>query len=235
MHTIAIDPSIQARGRALRGRDHVFADLDLARTAHVVVDLQVGFMAEGAPVEVPVAREIVPNVNAISKAVRGGGGICAFLRYTYDPDEKLQWTAWYDAMVSPSERDKMSMSFAPDNPNFALWSELDVQPQDLVVNKTRFSAFIPGTCDLHALLQARGIDTLILTGTLTNCCCESTARDAQQMNYKIIFMADGNAALTDAEHNATLCSMAAIFADVMTTDELLAAIVASRAELKAVA
>jgi ureidoacrylate peracid hydrolase len=68
MHTIAIDPSIQARGRALRGRDHVFADLDLARTAHVVVDLQVGFMAEGAPVEVPVAREIVPNVNAISKA-----------------------------------------------------------------------------------------------------------------------------------------------------------------------
>jgi ureidoacrylate peracid hydrolase len=68
MHTIAIDPAIQARGRALRGRDHVFADLDLARTAQVVVDLQVGFVAEGAPVEVPVAREIVPNVNAISKA-----------------------------------------------------------------------------------------------------------------------------------------------------------------------
>jgi ureidoacrylate peracid hydrolase len=70
-------------------------------------------------------------------------------------------------------------------------------------------------------LQARGIDTLIITGTATNVCCESTARDAMQMNYKIIFVADGNAALTDAEHNATLNNMVALFADVMTTDELV--------------
>jgi ureidoacrylate peracid hydrolase len=235
MHKIEIDPAVQARGRALRGRDHVFAQLDLTRTAHVVVDLQVAFMAEGAPVEVPVAREIVPNVNAISAAVRAAGGTCVFLRYTYNPAEPLKWTAWYDAMVSPAERDKISLSFAPGNPNFELWPDLNVQPEDLVVDKTRFSAFIPGTCDLHGLLTARGIDTLIITGTLTNCCCESTARDAQQMNYKIIFVADGNAAITDAEHNATLCSMAAIFADVMTSDEVLAAIAASCPALQAVA
>jgi ureidoacrylate peracid hydrolase len=235
MHKISVAPEIQARGRTLRGRDHVFADLDISRTAHVIVDLQVGFMGVGAPVEVPIAREIVPNVNAISAAVRAAGGLNVFLRYTYDPHEKLNWTAWYDAMVSPAERDRVSMSFAPGNPNFELWPELEVKPQDLIVNKTRFSAFIPGTCDLHETLQARGIDTLIITGTLTNCCCESTARDAQQMNYKIIFMADGNAAITDAEHNATLCNMAVFFADVMTTDELLLAIAASKSDMRAVA
>ena len=56
---------------------------------------------------------------------------------------------------------------------------------------------------------------------MTNCCCESTARDAMQMNYNIIFVADGNAALTDAEHNATLSSMVAIFADVMSAEEVI--------------
>jgi ureidoacrylate peracid hydrolase len=86
---------------------------------------------------------------------------------------------------------------------------------------------VPGTCKLHELLQARGIDTLIVTGTLTNCCSESTARDAMQQNYKIIFIADGNAALSDAEHNATLCNMVALFADVMTTEEVVAVVAAN--------
>lgn len=220
MHRIEIAPEALARGKALRGRDHVFTDIDPARTAHVVVDLQLGFMGVGAPVEVPFAREIVPNVNAISRAVREAGRLIVYLRYLYDPEEAQPWTSWYLSMIGPEAREDVSLSFTPGNPNFELWTGLEVLPQDLVVDKTRFSAFIPGTCDLHDLLVARGIETLIITGTLTNCCCESTARDAQQMNYKIIFVADGNAALTDAEHNATLSNMASLFADVMTTAEV---------------
>ena len=79
----------------------------------------------------------------------------------------------------------------------------------------------PAPRKLHEILQARGIDTLIITGTATNVCCELTARDAMQMNYKVIFVADGNAARTDAEHNATLDNMVVRFADVMTTAELV--------------
>jgi ureidoacrylate peracid hydrolase len=93
---------------------------------------------------------------------------------------------------------------------------------------------IPGTCDLDARLKARGIDTLIITGTLTNCCCESTARDALQMGYGVIFVSDGNATITDEEHNATLLSMSAIFADVMDTERLVA-LIASTSETRAAA
>ena len=57
--------------------------------------------------------------------------------------------------------------------------------------------------------------------TATNVCCESTARDAMQMNYRVIFIADGNAALTDEEHNATLNNMVTLFADVMTIKEVV--------------
>ena len=112
-------------------------------------------------------------------------------------------------------------TFGPDCHGFALWPGLDVKPDDLIVDKTRFGAFVPGSSQLHEILQARGIDTLIITGTATNVCCESTARDAMQMNYKVIFVADGNAARTDAEHNATLDNMVVLFADVMTTGELV--------------
>ncbi|VVE29481.1 Isochorismatase family protein YecD [Pandoraea cepalis] len=63
---------------------------------------------------------------------------------------------------------------------------------------------------------------MIVTGTVTNVCCESTARDAMMLDYKVHFVADANAARTDDEHNATLCNRVLWFADVRTSGELLA-------------
>ena len=82
-------------------------------------------------------------------------------------------------------------------------------PADVKVKKNRFGAFVPGSSQLHSVLQERAIDTVIITGTATNVCCESTARDAMMMNYKVIFVADATATHTDEEHNATLGIMLA--------------------------
>jgi ureidoacrylate peracid hydrolase len=81
-----------------------------------------------------------------------------------------------------------------------LSGDLDVSANDLVLDKTRYSAFVPGTCDLQQVLRDRGLDTVVVSGVLTNCCCESTARDAMQLNYKVLFVEDANAALTDSAH-----------------------------------
>lgn len=230
MHKIAIPDEIVARARQQRGgRAHLFDELDMSKVAHVIVDLQVGFVAEGAPVEVPLCREMMSNVNSISAAVRGAGGTNAFLRFTHDPAEPIRWSSAYDGYMTPAMMKMVDDAFRRGAPNWELHPELDVDASDLVFDKTRYSGFIPGTCQMHEALQARGIDTLIITGTLTNCCCESTARDAMQMGYKIIFLSDANAALSDAEHNATLISMTTIFADVMSTTELLDVIAASTA------
>ncbi len=220
MHQIRITPEILAAVRVQRGgSEHMFGTIDLARTAHVVVDLQNGFMEEGAPVEVPVAREIVPNVNAISAAVREAGGVNVFLRMTVDAGSVQSWSNWFRYFQGGSAG--MEAAFGRGRHHWQLWPTLDVRGSDLKVDKTRFGAFVPGASDLHRILQERGIDTLIITGTLSNCCCESTARDAMQMNYKLIFVADANAALTDAAHNATLDNMCMLFADVRTTAEVL--------------
>jgi ureidoacrylate peracid hydrolase len=221
MHNIKISQAAVDRVLRRRAKLHVFEDLAPERTAHVVVDLQNGFMAPGQPAEVPAARDIVSNVNRISAAVRAVGGQVVFIQNTIDSAAKQDWSNWFCLMSGERRAKQMDEAFAEGSYGHALWPALDVMPSDLKVNKNRFSAFVPGSSNLHQVLQARHIDTLIITGTATNICCESTARDAMMMNYKVIFVSDGTATFNDEEHNATLGTMLAIFADVMSTDEVV--------------
>jgi ureidoacrylate peracid hydrolase len=220
MHRIEIEPHLAARLKRERGgRLHILETLDAARTAHVVIDLQNGFMEPGAPAEVPIAREIVPNVNAISEAVRRAGGTNIFVRFTTPPLDA--WSSFYSRFPAEA-RQAHREAFVADTHYWQLWPGLDIRADDLIVEKGRFAAFIPGTSNLHEVLQSRDIDTLIITGTVTNVCCESTARDAMQFNYNVIFVSDGTAAFSDAEHNGTLNSLCALFADVMSTEDVIA-------------
>ena len=68
-----------------------------------------------------------------------------------------------------------------------------MRPGDQHVIKRRFSALIQGSSNLGEQLRAAGIDTMIITGTATNICCESTARDAFMLNYRTLVVSDANA------------------------------------------
>lgn len=108
-----------------------------------------------------------------------------------------------------------------------LWHEFEVRDDDLLVEKTASSAFFPGRSPLPELLDGRGIDTVLITGTATNVCCESSARDASTLGYRVIMVADGNAAQCDTDHNATLHTIYRSFGDVRPTADVLALIEAS--------
>ncbi|VUC27758.1 unnamed protein product [Clonostachys rosea] len=218
MHQSHVPTEAIDRVAWMRGT-HYKIKLETAKTAHVIIDLQVGFMGEGSLLEVPNARSIVENVNRVSQALRSAGGTTAFVQYKYDADEPHRWASHYDRMT-PDAVERIREAFSVGKEQHALWPGLDVQPEDLIVPKTRWSAFIPGTCDLDSLLKARGIDTLIVTGTTTNICCESTMRDAMQMGYNVLFVQDGNATRDDAVHNASLLNML-FFGDVVTADEAI--------------
>ena len=62
---------------------------------------------------------------------------------------------------------------------------------------------------------------MLIAGTVTNVCCESTARDAMMRNFRAIMVTDANAAFTDEEHNAALTSFYLVFGDIMSTDMLI--------------
>ena len=200
-------------------RGHFVEQLDPRRTAHLVIDMQHGFMAEGAPVEVAAAREVVGPINRISAALREAGGVNVFVQYTTPGPGDASWSN-FEARMGPAAKGHRE-AFTRGAEGWQLWPDLDVREQDLTVEKRRFSAFVPGASELHQVLQACGVDTVVVTGTMTNCCCESTARDAMQMNYRVIFVPDATAASTDEEHAATLHTMARIFADLYTADELV--------------
>jgi ureidoacrylate peracid hydrolase len=222
MHTLSIPQSVVDRAIERRGREHVYEDLDPAKTALVVVDMQNAFMLPGvAHALCPMAEKIVPNVNRLAAAVRATGGTVIWVKTTFKDDALQSWSIYFD-MVTPQLRAKRIAALTADSKGHELWPSLELRPDDLIVEKNRFSAFIQGSSDLAELLRGRGLDTILVTGTVTNVCCESTARDAMMLNFKTIMVTDGNAAVTDEDHNASLCAFYLTFGDIMSTDMLIA-------------
>jgi ureidoacrylate peracid hydrolase len=221
MHHISIPRSVIDDVVRLRGREHIFDDLDPVKTALLVVDMQNAFMAPETGHSVcPMARAIVPNINRIAQGLREAGGTVVWIQNTVLPGMEDDWSV-RDAMDGPLRTQKRAEAMAPGSDGHALWAGLDVRADDLKVRKTRFSAFIQGSSDLEALLRARGLDSVIVTGTITNICCESTARDAMMRNFRTIMVTDANAAMSDEMHNASLAAFYVRFGDIMATDFLL--------------
>jgi ureidoacrylate peracid hydrolase len=221
MHTLSIPQSVIDRVVERRGREHVYEDLDPAKTALVVVDMQNAFMLPGvAHALCPMAEKIVPNINRLAQAVRETGGTVVWIKTTFKGDALQNWSTYFE-MVTPQQSAKRIEALTADSKGHQLWADLDVRAEDVIVEKNRFSAFIQGSSNLAEVLRGRGIDTILITGTVTNVCCESTARDAMMLNFKTVMVTDGNAAVTDEDHNGSLRAFYLMFGDIASTDMLM--------------
>ena len=193
-----------------------FADLDLARTALLVIDMQEAFIALGR-VCATGARAIVGNINALMKAVRRYGTI-VLTRHTMTAHGEYALPRWQADM--PRVRTMAPLFEAGTKPH-AIDPRIDVAPADVVIDKYRFSALTRNSSTLPEVLEARSVNNVIVTGVAANCCCESTARDASQLGFKTFFVSDSVAAVTAGEHEAALLNMGMMFADVRSTREML--------------
>jgi ureidoacrylate peracid hydrolase len=221
MHQLAIPKSVVARVIERRGREHVYDDVDPGKCALLVVDMQNAFMLPGVAHSLcPMAEKIVPNINRLAQAVRLTGGTVFWIKTTFTPEALRDWSTYFE-MTSPARVAKRIEALTADSRGHALWSGLDARPQDAMVEKNRFSAFIQGSSNLAAALHERGLDTVLVTGTVTNVCCESTARDAMMLNFKTVMVTDANAAATDEDHNASLIAFYLTFGDIMSTEMLI--------------
>jgi ureidoacrylate peracid hydrolase len=218
MHSYVIPQSVKDRVMRRQGKLLSHDTIDAGRTALVVVDMQNYFVAEGFAAEVPKARDIVPNINRMARALRAAGGTVVWVQTT--ATGALQhWANHHAHMLTPDRAGKRLAELNEGHDGFKIYPRLEPLPSDLRVKKIKYSAFIAGSSDIDAQLKSRGIDTILVTGTVTNVCCESTARDAMMLDYRVIMLSDGNASLTDEEHAASLNNFLIFFGDVMTTDE----------------
>jgi ureidoacrylate peracid hydrolase len=173
------------------------------------------------PSEVPPARDIVPNINRLAAGMREAGGTVVWVQNTFDENIFQDWSAFLGKITNQELARGIAENLYEGSEGHALWPELETKEGDIWTKKNRYSAFLPEACDLAETLRDRDIDTVVITGTLTNVCCESSVRDAFMRNFSVVIVADGNATYTDAIHNASMTSMAMTFGDVMTTDEVL--------------
>ncbi len=178
-------------------------DIDFAKTALVLIDLQKGIVPIGGD-------EIVEKSVQLVNRFREQNGFISFVRVDFQ-DGKDALTPETDQKPSaPLERSGDWAEFDP---------RLNVQENDYIVTKRQWGAFF-GT-DLDLQLRRRGIDTIVLCGIATNIGVESTAREAFQYGYNQIFITDAMATFTKEEHEATLSYIFPKIGKLRTTQQFL--------------
>jgi nicotinamidase-related amidase len=198
----------------------VIYDIVPGTTAVLLVDPQREYFDDDKPLFTPNAASIKANLVALRDAARSAGALSVLVLHEHKKD---------GSNVGRMGDFDPTPVFEEGTPGVEPIPELGYDA-DLVLKKSRYSAFV-GT-DLHDLLQARGIDTVIVTGLMTNFCCVSTARSAHDLDYKTVFVADacsgpdmpdlGYGELPHTEvMKGVATSLAAGVADVVTTSEIL--------------
>jgi nicotinamidase-related amidase len=217
-HPLTIPQYVLDRIKAKRGRLNVFDRFDPKKTALLVIDMQNFFVAE-----VDTAKSIVPNINRLARVMRERGGLVVWVVMTLA--EKLDapslWPIYHDYFFTDAKMRAHKDGLTEGTEGHKLYPELDVRAEDPICHKSRFSAFIQGASDLDAQLRKRGIENLVVCGTATNMCCETTARDAMMIGYRAAIVHDASAARFDEDHLAGLTSFWQSFGDVRGADDVI--------------
>ena len=225
MHNTTVRPEIIERVLARRGRHHLFEVLEPTETAFVIIDMQNLFCEPGAPAEVPEARGICDQINFLTSVLRELGGLVVWVTSaTTSANGKTDWETFVRNFVAEEMRRKTIEALVPDGHGEQIWRELIVSTEDLRVRKNRYSPLTPGSSILQSILSSHGIRNVLVGGTKTNICCESTCRDAMMLDYSVVLVEDCNAALSDDEHRSALENVLQQFGDVMTSEEVVTAL-----------
>ena len=183
--------------------------LNPGRSALLVVDMQVFFLDPASPTFTCGGEAILPNVARLAQAFRQAKRPVIFTRHVHHPDHLdsgiMGW--WWEGMcLEGSPESEVHPALAP-------------LPGEKQVLKHRYSAFY--NTDLETVLRCLKVEDLVITGVMSNLCCESTARDAYFRDYRVFFLADGSGSVSEELHLATLLNLAFGFAYVTTTDSVL--------------
>jgi len=215
LHHWLIEPREYERQEQRRGRRFAFECLIPRQTALVVIDMIPFFVAESG-----YCRGIVANIERIADPLRDAGGLISWVV----PGAVQPHPGLAEEFYGKDVAELFRMSGGEGPVAQRIWQGLHRAVDDLFLEKFAYSAFFPGACDLPGILRERGIDTVIITGTLTNICCESSARDAFASGFRVIFVADATAARRDQDHNASLHNIYRSFGDVRSAGEVVGVI-----------
>ena len=175
---------------------------DFMKSALLVIDMQEYFSALTSP--------IIKNINALIQGFREKGRPVIFTQHGHRKlaeDAGMLYEWWGENIIEGTEAHKLMDALFFTNEN------------DIVIKKRRYSAFY--NTNLNNLLKRDKIEEVIITGVMTNLCCETTARDAFVRDYRVHFMIDGTAASDPSLHEAALMNLAYGFAYLHECQEII--------------
>jgi isochorismate hydrolase len=156
-----------------------------------------------------IARPVLSNILKVTQTCRQRNIPVIFTQHGHtepDSDGGILGEWWGELIIGGTE----DWKFLP---------EMKIESMDIVLPKKRYSTFFE--TDLDKTLRSQGIRDLIISGVMTNLCCETTARDAFMRDYRVFFLIDGTATGSSELHLATLKNLGFGFAYLITCDELI--------------
>jgi len=183
--------------------------LNKEKSALLVVDMQKFFLDNTSPTFTCSGLAILPTLKLLIQAFREANRPVIYTCHVHHPDNMdtgiMEWW-WEGICVEGSEESKVHDDILP-------------LPNEKVIFKHRYSAFY--NTDLETVLRCLKVEDLVISGIMTNLCCESTSRDAYYRDYRVFFLADGTGSVNEEMHLASLLNLAFGFAFVTTTSEIL--------------
>lgn len=184
--------------------------LSMDKAALLVVDMQKFFLDPASPSFTCGGLAILPNLKKVIHAFRQAGRPVIFTRHVHHPDRLdagiMGW--WWQGMCLEG------------SPESEIHSDITPERNEKVIFKHRYSAFY--NTDLETVLRCLKVEDIVITGIMTNMCCESTARDAYYRDYRVFFLADGTGSITEEMHLASLLNLAFGFSWVTDVDTVVA-------------
>jgi len=183
--------------------------MNVAASALLVIDMQRFFLDATSPTYTCGGVAILPTVKRLMDSFRRAGRPVIFTRHVHHPgnlDSGIMGWWWEGKCLEGSPESEVHPDLAP-------------MPSEKVVFKHRYSAFY--NTDLETVLRCLKVEDVVVSGIMTNMCCESTARDAYYRDYRVFFVADGTGSISEEMHLASLLNLAFGFAYV-TTGEAIA-------------
>jgi len=183
--------------------------LNKEKSALLVIDMQRFFLEPDSSTFTCGGLAILPTLKRLIAVFREAGRPVIFIRHVHHPDRLdagiMGW--WWEGMcLEGSPESEVHHDIAP-------------LPKEKVILKHRYSAFY--NTDLETILRCLKIEDLVVSGIMTNMCCESTVRDAYYRDYKVFFLADGTGSINEEMHLASLLNLAFGFAFVTMANRII--------------
>lgn len=183
-----------------------------AHTALLVIDMQndyyheEGYYAAKLGLDLSMIRATVGPIQRVLQAAREAGVMVLYSRHVILPgfvsDSPLWLSIHYRAGLRRLDQEFYTIA---GTWGAEIIDELKPEPGDLVIEKIRANVFI-GT-QLDVLLRSHHIETLVITGQVTNGCVENTARTARDLDYYTVLVCDGIASTSKVNHDATMTNL----------------------------